>query len=204
MPLKPLPGSPDELAQFSLLQQRLPELYQKVASNERYEHTVVVVPSLSMDPRELTKISGVHHYEERLLFFLMLLRRPKTRVIYVTSQAISNPVVDYYLHLLSGVPTSHARQRLTLLDCYDASNRPLTQKILERPRLMNRLRQNIGDPKRAHMVCFNSSVLERTLAVQLQIPLYANDPANQDLGPKAGAEKFFEMPGFVSPVDLNA
>ena len=57
MPLKPLPGSPDELAQFSLLQQRLPELYQKVASNERYEHTVVVVPSLSMDPRELTKFS---------------------------------------------------------------------------------------------------------------------------------------------------
>ena len=43
-------------------------------------------------------LSGVHHYEERLLFFMMLLRRPKTRVIYVTSQAISNPVVDYYLH----------------------------------------------------------------------------------------------------------
>ena len=63
----------------------------------------------------------------------MLLRRPKTRVIYVTSQAISNPVVDYYLHLLSGVPTSHARQRLILLDCYDASNRPLTQKYWNVP-----------------------------------------------------------------------
>ena len=41
-----LPGSPDELAQFLLLQQRLPELYEKVVSNERYEHTVVVVPKL--------------------------------------------------------------------------------------------------------------------------------------------------------------
>ena len=87
---------------------------------------VVVVPSLSMDIRELQKISGAHHYEERLLFFLMLLRRPRTRVLFLTSQAIHPTVVDYYLHLLSGIPTSHARKRLMLMDCADASSVPLS------------------------------------------------------------------------------
>jgi hypothetical protein len=199
MHLSPLPGSPEEFAKFAKLQEQLPELYRRVASNERYEHTVVVVPSLSMDARELEKISGVHHYEERLLFFLMLLRRPRTRVIYLTSQAISNTVVDYYLHLLSGVPTSHARRRLILLDCYDASNRPLSEKILERPRLLRRIRDNIGATDRAHMVCFNSSTLERTLSVQLNIPLYANDPANQDLGSKSGCREIFRDAGICFP-----
>jgi hypothetical protein len=35
---------------------------------------VVIVPSLSMDPRELRRSPGVYHYEERMLVNLMLLR----------------------------------------------------------------------------------------------------------------------------------
>ena len=93
--ITPAPGSPDELAAFASLQQGLPDLYQQVAHDLRGEHLVVVVPSLSMDPRELKKISGAHHYEERLLFFLMLLRRPRTRVLFLTSQTINPTVVDY-------------------------------------------------------------------------------------------------------------
>ena len=193
------PGSPDELAAFAELRGGLPRLYDRVSRDERTDHTVLVVPSLSLDAQELSKISGVHHYEERLLFFLMLLRRPRTRVIFVTSQALSNTVVDYYLHLLTGVPTSHARPRLTLLDCADASARPLSEKILRRPRMMTRLRAAIGDTTRAHMVCFNSTHLERTLSVQLGIPLYANDPALRDLGTKSGCRETFRAAGINFP-----
>ena len=175
------PGSPQELAAFADLQTQLPEMYERVSHNLRSEHLVVVVPSLSMDPRELAKISGAHHYEERLLFFLMLLRRPRTRVLFLTSQAIHSSVVDYYLHLLSGVPTSHARKRLILMDCADASSVPLSGKLLSRPRMMRQIRNVIQRHESAHMVCFNSSALERTLAVQLGIPLYANDPSLLDL-----------------------
>jgi len=199
MTLSPLPGSPEELAAFARINARLPDQYRRVAADERAEQTVVVVPSLSMDAEELAKVSGVHHYEERLLFFLMLLRRPRTRVIFVTSQRLSPTVIDYYLHLLSGVPTSHARRRLLLFECADASARPLSEKILGRPRLMQRLRAAIGDTARAHMVCFNSSPLERTLAVQLDIPLYANDPAIQDLGSKSGCREIFREAGIRFP-----
>ena len=195
----PAPGSPAELAAFAALQQRLPTLFQSVANDDRAEHTVVVVPSLSMDPRELAKVSGVHHYEERLLFYLMLLRKPRTRVIFLTSQRISPTVIDYYLHLLTGVPTSHARRRLIMFECGDASNRPLTQKVLERPRLMKRILRAVGDTSRAHIVCFNSTAYERTLAVQLGIPLYANDPSLDDLGSKSGCREVFREAGILFP-----
>ena len=89
---------------------------------------MVVVPSLSLDPGELTKLSGAPHYEERLLCLLMLLRRPRTHVVYVTSQQIPESIVEYYLHLLPGVPVSHARRRLTLLSCHDASPVPLSAR----------------------------------------------------------------------------
>ena len=193
------PLSAAEDARYQELQQRLPELWKKVNRDNRGEQTILVVPSLSLDPRELNKISGVHHYEERLLYTLMLLRNSRTRIIFVTSQAISSTVIDYYLHLLGGVPTAHSRQRLITLDCSDASSLPLSEKILRRPLLLERIRKAIGDPHKAHMICFNSTWLEKTLAVQLGIPLYANDPALNVLGTKSGCREIFRDAGILFP-----
>ncbi len=41
--------------------------------------------------------------EERSLFLLLLLRQPRLRMIYVTSNPVSEAVVEYYLGLLPGV-----------------------------------------------------------------------------------------------------
>ncbi len=193
------PGSPEELAAFAALQAKLPDVFRKVTADRRQPQTVVVVPSLSLDPEELAKVTGVHHYEERMLYMLMLLRRPRTRVIFVTSQMIDPIVVDYFLHLLTGVPSSHARERLLLFHCNDASQTPLTKKILTRPRLLERIRAAIPDAGTAHLVCFNSSAAERTLAVQLDIPLYANDPELYYLGTKSGCRDVFREAGVVYP-----
>lgn len=199
----PRPGSPEELVAFARLQEALPTLFERVANDDRSPHTVVVAPSLSMDPRELAKVSGVHHYEERLLFYLMLLRRPRSRVIFLTSQRLSPTIIDYYLHLLTGVPTSHARKRLLMFECGDASTKPLTAKVIERPRLLQRVRKAVGDTSRAHLVCFNSTPLERTLAVRLGIPLYANDPALDDLGSKSGCREVFREAGIQFPAGFE-
>jgi hypothetical protein len=195
----PEPGSAEELALFAALQEKLGPLARKVISDPRASQTVVVVPSLTMDAEELAKIPGAHHYEERMLCMLMLLRLPRTHVIYVTSQSIATAIVDYYLHLLPGIPLRHARSRLTLLACHDASDVPLTQKILDRPRLMDRIRQAIADDRTAHMSCFNSTALERTLAVRLGIPLYGNDPQLNYLGTKSGSREAFRAAGVLLP-----
>lgn len=129
------PGSAEERAAFADLQVRLPDMFQKIFPDRTASRTIVVLPSLSVDQDVLSSIAGVHHYEERMLGMLMLLRLPRTRLIYLTSQPISETIIDYYLHLLQGVPAHHARARLTLLPCFDGSVRPLTEKILARPRL---------------------------------------------------------------------
>ena len=194
------PGSDEELARFAELQKRLPVLYHRVVENKRTPNTVVVIPSLSLDPGELKKVSGAHHYEERQLYNLMLLRRPSTRLVFVSSQPISPAIVDYYLHLLTGVPGDHARRRITLLSAHDASSgKSLSEKIMERPRLQKRIIDAIGDRDQAHMVCFNSTKWERSVAVRLGIPLYANDPSLLDLGTKSGCREVFREAGITMP-----
>jgi hypothetical protein len=195
----PEPGSAEELAAWDVIQGRTVDLYRALSQDPRQPQDVVVVPSLSLDPRELGKISGVWHYEERMLVNLMLLRQPRTRMIYVTSQQIDPKVVDYYLSLLPGVPNSHARQRLVMLHCGDSSHVPLSKKILDRPRLLRRVLQEIRHPDRAHLVCFNSTALERTLAVRLGVPLHSVDPRLNDLGSKSGCRETFREAGIDLP-----
>jgi hypothetical protein len=195
----PEPGSAEELRRFARIQERLKPLFLRVVPDPGASQTVVVVPSLSLDVEELAKISGVHHYEERLLCMLMLLRMPRTRLVFVTSQSIPPAIVDYYLHLLPGVPLRHARGRLTLLSCHDSSDVPLTQKILDRPRLIERIRAAVPDPESAHLTCFNSTALERSLAVRLDIPLYGNDPELNSLGTKSGSREVFREAGIPLP-----
>ena len=193
------PGSAEERARFADLQASFADQFARVFPDRLAPRTVVVVPSLTLPPDELAKIDGVHHYEERMLFTLMLLRLPNTRLVFVTSQPVAPGIVDYYLHLLPGIPAVHARARLDLLACHDGSGVPLTQKVLDRPRLVRRIRAAIPDPASAHLTCFNATDLERTLAVRLSIPLYACDPALGRLGTKSGSRQVFREAGVDLP-----
>src|SRR5206468_7342213 len=89
--------------------------------------------------------------------------------------------------------------RLTLLCAYDASPRSLTEKILERPRLIERIREGIQDRSRAYLTVFNSTPLERKLAVLLGIPLNGADPDLAHLGTKSGSRKVFREAGVPLP-----
>lgn len=190
-----------ELAEFERLQQHLPELWSGLTSplEEGAPVTSVVVPSLNLDQAELRKLTGVSFYEERLLFLLIRLRNPRARMVYVTSQPVHPLVLEYYFQFLAGIPASHARARLTLLCAYDASPRSLTEKILERPRLLERIRAGIGDPSRAYLTVFNSTPMERRLSVMLGIPLNGLDPQLTHLGTKSGSRKVFREAGVPLP-----
>jgi hypothetical protein len=192
-------GSAAERAEFQRLQVRLAEMFRNVFPDECAPRTVVVLPSLSLDQEVMSRITGVTHYEQRMLCLLLLLRMPRTRVIFLSSEPIADPVIDYYLHLLPGIPARHARERLTILCCHDGSARPLTEKILERPRLVQRICDAITDLDSAHLTCFNVSELERTLAVRLGVPIYGCDPDLLKLGSKSGARKLFRETGVLIP-----
>lgn len=183
---------------FQQLQAQLRDRWNSVEEFEMSDADIVVVPSISVDQRELLKIEGFFHYEERLLFSLIRLRNPRTRLVFVTSQPLHPSVIDYYLQLLPGIPFSHARDRLLLLSTYDSSLQTLSQKILDRPRLLERIRQAVN-PDRAYMICYNSTNTERDLSVQLGIPLYALDPSLLIWGTKSGSRQIFAEAGVPHP-----
>jgi PGM1 C-terminal domain len=188
-----------ELAEFEALKPRLAEVWDAISGRDDQPHTSVVVPSLTLDQAEMKKLEGASFYEERLLFLLIRLRNPRARVVFVTSQPVHPLVLEYYFQLLVGIPTSHARSRLTLLCAHDSSPRSLTEKILERPRLIERIRQGIADRSRAYLTVFNSTPLERKLAVLLGIPLNGADPALNAFGTKSGSRKIFREAGIALP-----
>jgi hypothetical protein len=159
---------------------------------------LLVVPSLSMDRSQMDLVTGAHHYEERQLFSLIRLRHPGVRAVYVTSKLLPELVVDAVLELLPGVPASHARRRLHLFDADDASPRPLTEKLLERPALLARI-QELLRPGRSFMTCFNVTELEKRLSERLQVPLLGTDPALGYWGSKAGSRELFQHCGVPHP-----
>ncbi len=195
--------STETIDAFHRLQGHLLSVWHLIEDANPRAHTSIVVPSLSMNQEELSKVKGVSLYEERLMFSLIRLRHPRARVVYVTSQPIHHDIVDYYLNLLAGVPARHASSRLHMLCVHDATPRPLTEKILERPRLIQRIRELAGDPSSAYLTCFNSSELERLLAVEVGVPLNGVDPALLEHGTKSGCRKVFKKAGVNLPAGFE-
>jgi hypothetical protein len=206
IPKPPFPRdlSPEqEIAEFERLKPRLATVWDAITLREEEPHTTVVVPSLTLDQSELRKIAGVSFYEERLLFLLIRLRNPRARMVFVTSQPVHPIILEYYLQFLAGIPASHARSRLTLLCADDASPRSLTEKILERPRLIQRIRAGIVDPQKSYLSVFNSTPHERRLAVLLGVPLNGCDPCLAHLGTKSGSRRVFRDAGVDLPVGFE-
>jgi len=192
-------GIPDEEAdsRFDALQATLREQWRLIGGYNALEQTMVVVPSVSL-PLPVPG-SVLQMYEERMLFLLLLLRKPRARIIYLSSQPILPDIVDYYMSLLPGVIPSHARSRLHLLPVLDSTSRPLTLKVLERPRLVERIRSLIPSPATTHLVPFNTTNLERDLSLRLGIPMYGCDPRLVDFGSKSGGRRLFDEEGIPQP-----
>lgn len=188
-------GSSEEEERFQELYAKIPQLWRSLSGDGHVPQTVVVVPSMTLDPEELTKLKGAQHYEERLLFMLILLSLPKTRVIFVTSEPIHPFIIDYYLQLLPGIPFSHARSRLEMFAVHDTSPKSLTQKILERPTLLRRIRKAIAHADNCHLTVFNVTQYEKQLSVALGIPLLGPDPRHLRYGSKSGCRALFRAAG---------
>lgn len=172
-------------AKFARLQKRLVRLPES--------STAVIVPSVSVHPDELRKVPSAMHFEQRLLFELQLLRRPGTHLVYVTSQAIDPAVVDYSIDLVDGLSRESARGRLALIDCGDDALVPLTAKLLRRPDVVERILAAVGEP--ACLITYNSTELERELALRLDMPVFGCDPELEPLGYKSSGRKLFRAAG---------
>ena len=184
---------------FDELQRAMPAVWGSMRQGFDDE-SVVVVPSISIERPTASSGTVMQAMEERALFLLLLLRQPRLRMIYVTSQPVSESIIEYYLGLLPGVIPSHARARLTLVPVGDSSPVPLSSKLLARPRLLEHIRSLIPNPARSHLIPYNTTPRERDLALSLGLPMYGADPRLADLGTKTGCRRMFEELGVPCPV----
>lgn len=155
--------------------------------------TVVVLPSISFPPEELRKIIGIQYYEERMLCMLLLLRRPRMEIVYVTSVPIDESVIDYYLSFVPD-PAS-ARARLHLVSVDDARPIALSEKLLERPDVVERVGSALHDPTSSYLFPFNVTQAEQTLSETVGIPLYGPHPDQVTLGSKSGSRRIARVAG---------
>nr|MBA3374826.1 hypothetical protein [Actinomycetota bacterium] len=190
---------------FADLQSKLRDFWPTVTlrSIGDVERTVVVVHSISFDvPDQLIPVFPA--YEERFLcLVLSLLRAPRSRVVYVTSQPIHPRVLDYYFGLVPELDTPEARARFTSVSLVDGRNEPLSRKLLTRPGALRRIRSLIGDPEIAFLLPFCMTDDEVRLAVALGLPIYGSDPDLNSLGTKTGSRRIFESEGVQHPVGLE-
>lgn len=167
------------------------------------ERAVVVVHSRPPEiPATLAPVFPA--YEERFLcLVLSLLRAPRSRVVYVTSQ----PIHPRVLHRLSApVPeldTAEARSRFASLSLVDGRNEPLAKKLLARPGAIRRIRELVGEPELAIVIPFAMTEHEVELAVRLGIPIYGCDPALSWLGTKTGSRSVFADEDVPHPAGLE-
>jgi len=186
-------------SRFEALQERMASVW-KAWKLDLEDESVVIVPSVTI-PRTVSAGSAITQaFEERSLFLLLLLRQPRLRMIYVTSMPINSRIVEYYLALLPGVIPSHALARLTLVSTDDSSDRPLSEKLLERPRLLAKIAAHIPNRSRCHLIPYNTTALERDIALTLGIPMYGADPRLADLGSKTGCRRLFADCDVVHPL----
>jgi hypothetical protein len=167
------------------------------------ERAVVVVHSLPPEiPDTLAPVFPA--YEERFLcLVLSLLRAPRSRVIYVTSQPIHPRVLDYFFALVPELDTPEARSRFASVSLVDGRNEPLTKKLLARPGAIRRIRELVGEPEFATIIPFAMTEHEVELAVRLGIPIYGCDPALGWLGTKTGSRRVFAEEDVPHPLGLD-
>jgi hypothetical protein len=184
---------------FDDLQRSMPAVWASMQQGLADE-SVVVVPSISIEGPTPKSGTVMQAMEERALFLLLLLRQPRLRMIYVTSQPVSESIIEYYLGLLPGVIPRHARARLTMISVGDAAPGSLSSKLLTRPKLLREIRSQIPNRARSHLIPYNTTPLERDVALSLGIPTYGADPRLADLGSKTGCRRMFEELGVQCPV----
>lgn len=166
--------------------------------NYRGERTFIIVPGLN-HPKivNLSNVTGLKYYEERMLFFLFLLKYSRTKIIYTASQGFNTDLFRYYLSLISDSEEEIEEKlsRLTFIEVSGENDLPLARKILKNKSAINKIAKTISDPKKTFLRCYNPTEDERKLSLKLGVPLFGADQKFDFVGTKSGSRWSFKNSG---------
>lgn len=153
--------------------------------------TRVVLPSMTFPAVELRKIHGIRFYEERFFILAVASAANAGRAVYVTSVPIAPEIVDYYASLTPD--PERTRERITLIALDDPEPRALSEKLVDRPDVLARIRDAAGPD--AYLFPFNVTGYEARIADALAMPIYGPDADHMHLGSKTGSRTVAKRAG---------
>jgi hypothetical protein len=154
------------------------------------EHTIVVVPSLSLNDDSIKGIVGIIHYESRALWEILKASTPNTRIVFVTSVDIKSEAFNHFLRLLPN--PMEAKARIEFISVNDSNlDSCLTKKILNNEAVIKKIKAAIKT-ELAYLNVFISSADEHSLANKLDIPVFGHDSSLNYYLTKSGNKKVFK------------
>ncbi len=185
--------------EFQRLQSRLEAAHAANTVESTTRHTVVVLPSFSLGESLLSHYANrLSALEHRFLVCVLMLRMPAVRIVYVCSGEPSDAIVDHYFSLLPPAIAAEARDRLRIVVVDDPSARSVSDKLLDRPDLIESVRSWIGDDL-AFIEPWNVTEREVEVARRLGIPLNGTAPELWPLGFKSAGRSIFREAGVPVP-----
>jgi hypothetical protein len=185
---------------FETLQASLNRAVSLNRPGQGWPHVVVVLPSLSLGEAVLAhygpRLPALEH--RYLASFFLLHRIPNCEVIYVSTLAPADEVMDYCAALLPPAARDEARGRFHCVALGDMSTRGVAEKLLDRPDLIAAIRERIaGRP--AFLEPWNVTEAEARLALELGVPVNGSDPDLWPLGFKGAGRRLMRDAGVPLP-----
>jgi hypothetical protein len=175
---------------FETLQASLKRAVSLNRLGQSWPHVMVVLPSLSMGEAVLAhygpRLPALEH--RYLAAFFLLQRIANAEVIYVSTLAPSEEVMDYLASLLPEGAREAARSRFHCVALGDMSVRSVAEKLLDRPDLITAIRERIGE-RPAFLEPWNVTPAEARLALELGVPVNGSRPELWALGFKGAGRR---------------
>ena len=170
--------------------------------------TIVVVPSLDLDTKELKRMCDcIECYEDRQLFYLLMAKDPLVRIIYLTSNDVNESVVHYYLSLCQDEDCDMHDMLSRVFTISVPSKQkyiPLSEKIYQDSNLVNFIkcliqRKNPSPNDSAGLCVFTGSDSVENLSNELGIRLLEASVDHLYYGTKQGSREVFAKCGIPHP-----
>jgi hypothetical protein len=185
---------------FAALQARLPDVWDLNLPGSSVPHVSVIMPAFAMSESLLshyaTRLGAMEH--RYLLAALMIPRIPGAEIVFIGCQEPGPEVLAYYDRLACPGRPGAMLERLHVVAVEDPSPRPVSAKLLDRPDLVARVRELIGD-RPAMLESWNVTETEVRVALALGTPVNGTDPGLWPLAFKSKGRRLFASLGVPSP-----
>jgi hypothetical protein len=185
---------------FAELQSALPDALAANTAGSGRDHVVVGMASFSLSDSLLAHYGArLPAMEHRYLNASLLLNRIDADFVFVCSVAPGPEVLAYYRDLVPREVGRRMRERLHVVALEDPTPRPLAEKLLDRPDLLDDVRRLVAG-RAAVIEPWNVTEHEVAVALELGVPINGTAPELRSVAFKSSGRKLFHRAGVPVPL----